>query len=679
MKWLALQHSTGRLLHLLFVLQFLGSGALLESAFCETRQVEADKGSGVSATMRVEHLPIVGGAELLTLFGRVQGAPERAAGSGPVEIPLMSILRDSLGDEDPTNDRLRDVWMLTYTQPALTQQLAAAVPFFYSRVGNKGDSGETVPPPIADLVKKGTSVWNRFSWAVVQRSFDASALLISSSTRTYRRNRQNYHQAHLARALAVLTLCEGQQEIDSRFSAGEMQQIQSQLMLHERTLGGLVRDASLPRVQRKRSQEANQQRAQNWELLRQRAEEEGLYFEPLAMPRGPAIHVLLWVARAEVKTVPKRRFNGRFLSIASPWQDPKLTDWEGFSEVRFFDSENRPVPSETANARAVELIPLAVYGLDHPKIPALLVDFRKSLNPKGRELSRYAVDDISRYLLSISPFGNLNYLVARSVFEFVTSKRGADIHQPSRLRTYSQLKLLLALNQDFDPDFRDEVRRRLERVSTNSLENDLAAEIQLARRQYQALLAYAKRPDGLPARLAMDREVEMSAFAHRGTTRMLLRLSNMLSLGLYRHRKAIEPGFPIDLSLQRQTAYHTRFLEEVLKSGSQVEVAWNIQDVRNSLQFLVEQAGLRGSTRTTEIAARLFEATEDAEVRELCLASLDQINSPGAQRQLLLLSQRPQLDPKWRALINSYVHRTTRAETQRTPVPDFPSQSSTGG
>ena len=69
--------------------------------------------------------------------------------------------------------------------------------------------------------------------------------------------------------------------------------------------------------------------------------EEGLYFEPLAMPRGPAIHVLLWVARAEVKTVPKRRFNGRFLSIASPWQDPKLTDWEGFSEVRFFDSENR--------------------------------------------------------------------------------------------------------------------------------------------------------------------------------------------------------------------------------------------------------------------------------------------------------------------------------------------------
>ena len=455
--------------------------------------------------MRVEHLPIDGGAELVTLFGRVQAAPESGVGTGSAEIPLVSILRDSLGDEDPTNDRLRDVWMLTYTQPALTQQLAAAVPFFYSRVGNKGNSGETVPPPIADLIKKGACLWNRFSWALMQRSFDASDLLIGSSTRTYRRNRQNYHQAHLARALAVLALCEGQQEIDPRFSAGEMQQIQAQLMLHERTLGGLVRDAALPGVQRKRSQEVSQQRTQNWELLRQRAEEEDLYFEPLAMPGGAATHALLWIARAEVNSGPKRRFNGRFLSIASPWHDSKLADWEGFSEVRFFDSENRPVSSETANARAVELIPLAVYGLDHPKIPALLVDFRKSLNPKGRELSRYVVDDVSRYLLSISPFGNLNYLIARSVFEFVTNKRGADIHQPSRLRTYSQLKLLLSLNQDFDPDFRDEISRRLERVSTNALENDLTAEVQLARQQYQALLAYAKRPDGLPARLAKDR------------------------------------------------------------------------------------------------------------------------------------------------------------------------------
>jgi hypothetical protein len=675
----ALQQSMSRPLSIPFVVQLLVLGPLMEIALCGTWQAEADRRSEASATIRVERLPIAGGAELVTLFGRVQGAPENGATTGIVEIPLVSILRDSLGDQDPTNDRLRDVWMLTYTRPALTQQVAAAVPFFYNRFGNKKGSPETIPPPITDLLKKGPSPWNRFSWALVQqRLFDASDLLVGSSTRTYRRNRESYYQAHLGRTLAILTLCENQPEIDPGFSTGDLQQIQARLILHEKTLGGLVQEGALPGLHRKRSQEASQQRAQNWELLRQRAEEEGLYFEPLEMPGGPATHALLWVDRSEVSAVPKRRFNGRFLSIASPWHDPKLANWERFSQVRLFDSENRPVSSETANAKAVELIPLAVYGLDHPKIPVLLVDFRKSFNPKGRELSRYAVDDVSRYLFSLTPFGNLNFLIARSVFQFVASKRGIDMHQPSRLRTYSQLKLLLSLNEDFDPDFRDEISRRVERVSTNSLENDRSAEVQLARQQYQALVAYAKRPDGLPARLARDRQVEMSAYLHGGTTGMWLRLSNIFSLGLYKHREAIDPGFPTDLSLQRQTAYHTRFLEEVLKSGSQVEVAWNIQDVRSSLEFLVEQAGLRNSTRTAEIVARLFEATEDAEVRELCLASLDQINSPGAQRHLLLLSQRPQLDPKWRALINSYVHGNT-PEARRTPVADFPSQNSTGG
>jgi hypothetical protein len=660
-----------------FALSLFGICAFLENAaFGEAmRFPEPADGAGDSSIVRVERLPVAGGAELVTLIGKVQASPESRAGIGPAEIPLVSILRDSLGDDDPTNDRLRDVWMLTYTRPTLTQQVTAAVPFFYSRFGNKDESGESVPPPMTDLVKKGANLRNRFSWVLVQRLLDASDMLIGSSTRTYRRNRDNYYQAHLGRALAVLALCEGQPEIDPRFFAGEIQQVQAQLMLHEKTLGGWVRDASLPGVQRKRSREASQQRAQNWELLRQRAEEEGLYFEPLEMPGGSATHALLWVDRADVSAARRRRFNGRFLNIASPWHDPKLADWEGFSEVRFFDSDNRPVSSETANAQAVELIPLAVYGLDHPKIPALLVDFRKSLNPKGRELSRYAVEDVSRYLFSLSPFGNLNYLVARSAFQFVASKRGTDIHQSSRLRTYSQLKLLLSLNQDFDADFRDEISRRLERVSTNALENDLTAEVQLARQQYQALVAYAKRPDGLPARLAKDRQAEMSTFVHRGSTRVLLRLSNVLSFGLYRHREAIAPG---DLSLQRQTAYHTRFLEAVLKSGPQVEVAWNIQEVRSSLQFLLENAALRGNARTAKIAARLFEATEDTEVRELCLASLDQINSPGAQKQLLLLSQRPQLDPKWRALINSYV-QGTRVETQRTAAPEFPSETSVGG
>ena len=85
------------------------------------------------------------------------------------------------------------------------------------------------------------------------------------------------------------------------------------------------------------------------------------------------------------------------------------------------------------------MIPLALYGLDNPRIRALLVDFRDGLNPKKREMSRRVLQDITRNVLSLSRFGNLPYLLGRTVFDFVTGRRGIDVNQPSRLRTYSQL------------------------------------------------------------------------------------------------------------------------------------------------------------------------------------------------------------------------------------------------
>ena len=89
------------------------------------------------------------------------------------------------------------------------------------------------------------------------------------------------------------------------------------------------------------------------------------------------------------------------------------------------------------------MIPLGLYGLDNPKIPMLLVDFRDSYNPKKREMSRRVLNDVTRNFLSLSKFGNLPFFLGRTVYDFVTGRRGIDINQPSRLHTYSQLKLLL--------------------------------------------------------------------------------------------------------------------------------------------------------------------------------------------------------------------------------------------
>ena len=140
------------------------------------------------------------------------------------------------------------------------------------------------------------------------------------------------------------------------------------------------------------------------------------------MPDGSATHALLWIDRKELRTQSADRFAGRFLNIANPWDDNRIANWKGYTETRYLDSENRPVEAETPGARAIELIPLALYGLDGPKIPLLLVDFRDTLNPKRREISRRVLRTLPR-TLAISQFGNLPISWV-AVFDFVTGRRG---------------------------------------------------------------------------------------------------------------------------------------------------------------------------------------------------------------------------------------------------------------
>src|SRR4051812_37083816 len=64
-------------------------------------------------------------AELLTLFCHAC-SPEA---SGSQDVPVVSVLRDTLGDSDPKNDRVLYVWLLTSSRPSLGQRLLSAVPF----------------------------------------------------------------------------------------------------------------------------------------------------------------------------------------------------------------------------------------------------------------------------------------------------------------------------------------------------------------------------------------------------------------------------------------------------------------------------------------------------------------------------------------------------------------------
>ena len=611
---------------------------------------EIDPSVALSQILRLERVEVPGGAELITVHAKLAGLESTANDKW---IPLVSILRDTLGDENAENNRLRYVWPLTYTRPTLKQRLAAAIPFFYTRVGNKEKLTKT-PPPALDLASPESEVWDKLFWTALQNILlDPYGTPIKASTSSYRRNTSDYRRSHIIRALSVLTLYEAVKG-ETVLSPAEMATIQARLLLTEKTFGGLVDDSNLQSYYAKKATQTRDERGHNWELLRQRAESESLYFEPLLMPDGSATHALLWLAKRDLIKQQGSRYSSRFLNIANPWTDKRLLNWKGYVETRYFDSENHSVDSQTPGAEAVEMIPLGLYGLDNPKIPMLLVDFRDSYNPKKREMSRRVLNDVTRNVLSVSKFGNLPFFLGRTVFDFVTGRRGMDVNQPSRLATYSQLKLLLALNTSMEPELRSEVSGRLETISLNPFENDMDAEANIALQQYDALMAFAKDPNGLAEKIERDRRAEMLPLEHGRNAQLAFRVLNVLSFGRYVHREEDTEEMEARLDISRRLQYHTRFLQQVAKSTAELDITCNLEDVRTSLRFIAEHGSEAGGNAAA-VTAKIFARTKDEETRRACLDSLSRIHSPKAKSELLRISQNNDVDKALRDLASEYL------------------------
>ena len=651
---------------------------------------------------RVERVPMIGGAELLTIFGRLDGM--RPYGLPAPEVPLVSVVRDTLSGDDPENDRLRYIWMLTYTQPTMMKRIASAIPFLYQHVGNKQQASKGTPTPILDLANTSRQTWNHFFWTGLQNIFlDSYGIPLKAASRSYRRNAAEYRAAHITQALSILgnyenlrqrsrdesemlALSQGSdanapttnnKEVDDAatpllpehspaFTPGEMLELRARLILSGKTFGGLLGPDKFSETVQKRLMGSVDTVGHNWEMLRQRAEAEGLYFQPLAMPDGHPSHALLWISRSDLTTQANRSFDKRFLNIANPWDDGRLRNWNSYMQTLYFDQDNSPTTVDNPRARAKEMIPLALYGLDHPKVPALLVDFRDTLNPKGREMSRRVLNDLTKNILSLSSFGNLPYFLGCTSFDFVTGRRGMDLNQPTRLNSYSELKLLLSFNDALDPKLRGEIERRLEVVSVNPLSNDNQAEIRLARQQYDSLLEYARRSDGLPARIDRDRRAEMVPLKHGTAARFFFNLGNVLSFGRYVHRETVTPELAERMELARRINRHTQFLSEVAKSSPQTEVAWDINMVKRSLQFLADR-GAAANGSAARAASLIFQRTNDAEARRLCLDALYKINSKTAKNELLRIYRAEQPHSEWRLAIAERLRQAVAADSRLKP------------
>src|SRR5918996_1190002 len=202
---------------------------------------ETDPAVALSQILRLERVEVPGGAELITVHAKLAGLEST---QNDKWIPLVSILRDTLGDTNAENDRLRYVWPLPYTRPTMKQRLAAAIPFFYTRVGNKENLSKR-PPAALDLASPESEVWDKIFWTALQNILvDPYGTPIKASTSSYRRNSSDYRRSHIIRALSVLALYEAVKG-ESAFTRAELSTIQARLMLSDKTFGGLVDDANL--------------------------------------------------------------------------------------------------------------------------------------------------------------------------------------------------------------------------------------------------------------------------------------------------------------------------------------------------------------------------------------------------------------------------------------------------
>ncbi len=209
------------------------------------------------------------------------------------------------------------------------------------------------------------------------------------------------------------------------------------------------------------------------------------------------------------------------------------------------------------------MIPLALYSLDYPRVPLLLADFRHSLTPKRREMVSQGVTGIGHR--SVRHHALRQSVVLRGGCDLDVrarpSRRRCQSHRPSA--SLFGARQFLAMDSSLDPALKIELQRHLDHLALNPRENEISHEATLAREQYAALLQYADSPRGA-AKLERDRRKELEVlYPLPSLSRIRAARPNLHSRAARRSREA-DLSLRAQLDAYRRSAYHVRFLEQVL-------------------------------------------------------------------------------------------------------------------
>jgi hypothetical protein len=511
--------------------------------------------------LRAETVAIPNGGELVIVFEKLH-ADRKAAGNS--EMPLLAVLRDTMRDGDPANDRLRQVWVFTYAAPSVAQRIAAGVPFFYHRSGLDSGSSTRPPRPVLDMARPAHGLWPNIAFTAVQSQvLDPIGSIARLTTQSYGGNLGEYRQTHVAEALDILSRNPGQ--LTGALTPAELESLGARLGLSSKLFGGLVGEESLPSVYSHRLELRTEHCGHNWELLRQTAEQNGLYFEPLRLDAAPDSFGVIWIPQPDTEAERGHRFDSQFLHIADPFHDDRIRSWRGYSQVWTLDRSGVRVPDGTDGGIPVKMIPLAVYALEYPGVPLLLIDFRDVSHPQRSEMGLRLANDVTAGVFGLTMFGNVGYFAAKTGFLFVHKRHGAATDRLSRRSAFVALRNALATGDSLDEALRRDLESRIEKLALDPVEKSWAQEVRGAWRQYDALMKFAADPNGLAKTIERDRLREYRAATQGPLKRM--------AVAVFHPSAGISSGQLTELSKYRHLAWSKRQRVDLPAESASVQVA----------------------------------------------------------------------------------------------------------
>jgi hypothetical protein len=565
-------------------------------------------------------------AQLLTLFCKACGTGT-AAGQ---DIPLVAVLRDTLGDTDPSNDKLTAVWLLSYSHPSLSQKASAAVPFFYWRLSEGSDRvGAKDTSPLLDLSTPQHSSISNVGQQVLQwTTLDTFDTPLRATSRAYRTNQVDHERAHLEEANTYL-LRAPVNDGPNALTKEQRDLVIARLELRKSLLGGFVAANRAATLGQDSIYQQEIVRGRNWELLRQWAEKTGLFFEPVNIGQTSGEYGVLWYpARANYEPGGTNLAAiWKLLNLRDPYSDDRLTHWTGLTEDRSLDANGSLLPQGVAGATNVTLIPLGFYSLNYRREPLLLIDFRDKQHLRRHELLQQTINELTAGVIGISHFTNWYYFLGADFYNFYQGRHGAATSHAERLDCYSQFRTALSLDHQLDGDMRQELQRRVNSLSINPLDASESSEMKAALNRYRQLDAQALG-DGnrLWKRLNADRRQELAAFGETPKREVVDVTLHVLTLGGYNHKAKDDDDSWSLLSSYRRIDYNLALLDRMVHANVPPEVAYQQANIQlaianlTDLMPIVKAPNVRAHVEDT--LSRLGKLSNNDKVRADCETAL---------------------------------------------------------